>query len=243
MSATMSRKVDGLELGAKRRRVTAGAKKTAKGKAKSATTPARGGDGGVAPKPPPRPHARDNGLVHLTGREIGDPDARSAFESLCAPTADPSDVAHLHRVKYIGGGPGDPTILKPPEQIRAQKLRTTPRRYHPSQMTSRGVGFDSMFDRAFRIGLELQDAGIEMGWRPLGSEGSPAEQDRARVLRGLGYEEARTVLRPRLSVRGITNEEQALERAGSEMIRAAAFRSAAIEGTDEAVPEIADLEV
>jgi hypothetical protein len=244
MSATMSRKVDGLEAGAKRRAGARAKAKTngakgAKG-AKGGAGPkgggaTKGGDGGAAPVHDPSPHHRDNALVCLTNRDLLARDA-GAFDAFardaCLPTRDPDDTAHLHRVRYVGGAPGECVFLSNHE-VHTRKLRTSPRRYHPSQMTSRGVGFDSMYDRAYRVGVALQDQGVELGWRPVVSGRSAAEHDRALALAGLDRDAARNTLRPRHRLGGETADERTLESRASAILRRAGLDEDGEDTTEE----------
>lgn len=231
MSIAMSRKVEGLEAGAKRRaKAPKGSPNKTGPKPKAAAGVVQGGDGGAAPTHNPSPHHRDNALVCLTNRDLLDRDARAfhAFaQDACVPTQDPDDTAHLHRRRFPGahpGGAGAPgeLVFLTNGQVRQIKPHPAPvpRRYHPSQMTSRGVGFDSMYDLAYRVGMALQDQGVELGWRPVVSGRSAAEHDRARALAGLNRDQSRDRLRPRLREDDEADEQRAIRRETTALLRA-----------------------
>jgi len=71
--------------------------------------------------------------------------------SLCRPTPDRHDKAHAVR---------DPAgWLVPGVLVK----NATPRHYHPSQVTSRGMPFDSAYDEWDRTARTLEAAGINVG--------------------------------------------------------------------------------
>ena len=173
------------------------------------------------------PHWNDNNLVYLTGLDLNTTMPAEDFGVFLASlieTADPSDRAHTHRRLVDEGMPkadeSSWVLLSPVEidhPIGKNKRRTgkpkktTRRRYHPSQLTSRGVAFDSMYDRVFAIAKDLQSSGVSLGWT-VGREGdfSNAEQDRAKVLAGMNAREARAVFTQTTS-HAMSKEERDLE--------------------------------
>lgn len=193
----------------------------------------KGGDGGVYREPPEPRHWRDNGRVVLTGDGIRG-EALIGFVAGLAETIDPADRAHLIRQKYIKDhSPMTPhnSRLADPAVIETRYGSHPPgrlRRYHRSQMTSRGMPYDSMFDGAAQTAAALQIAlGIDLGWRtsypkpPKAEVVGANEYDRERMFRGLRSDQIRDLIRPRVGQR-MTAAERKLEREASDMLRAAA---------------------
>lgn len=192
--------------------------------------PMKGGDGG-AYRPPPEPrHWRDNGKVVLTGESIAGA-GWAAFGASLVETIDPADRAHLVRRRlYADHGPMTPanSALADPALLRARfggRMPGVPRRYHPSQVTSRGMPYDSMFDGAAATAARLQTAlGIDLGWRtryprPGREVYAAGELDRAGWLAGLDADEARRRVQRRCKVR-MTRDEVRLEREANAILRA-----------------------
>lgn len=185
-----------------------------------AFTPSRGGDGGVYRAPPTPKHWKDNARVVLTDAE----------PAACVPSPDPADTAHLVRVR-VGYDHGPATTinsrLADPAQILARfgddaERHCRRRRYHPSQVTSRGMPFDSMFDAAAALGARLQaDLNIDLGWRtayPRGTKTPVTADERARVFAGMDRAAVRDMVRPRTRQKR-TDQERALEAEASALIR------------------------
>lgn len=224
---------------------TTTARKTA-----GAFTPTRGGDGGVYRAPAEPKHFRDNGRVVLTGESIA-ADDRPAFVAALVDTIDPADRAHTERARlYADHGPCTPynSELADPATLRARYHGHAwghPRRYHPSQVTSRGMPYDSMFDDAAATAARLQGMlGIDLGWRTGfpgmgpgsgrggggsgrgggGGRGGDGGQiganahDREQMFAGMEPAQVRDLVRPRLAQR-MTPAEKTLERAASDLIR------------------------
>jgi hypothetical protein len=106
---------------------------------------------------------------------------------------------------------------------------TKPRRYHPSQVTSRGMPYDSMFDTAAQTAARLQQAlGIDLGWRTRYPRAeavvySEGELARAGWLAGMGANEARQRVQRRCRS-GMTPEEMRLEREANRLLGAGSGR-------------------
>lgn len=191
--------------------------------------PTKGGDGGAyVPRVRPR-HWDDNGKVVLTGEQIAG-SQREGFVASLVTTSDPSDRAHLER-DPVAGVPrelDEAWVLADPGLLRSRYHgRTLPgelRRYHPSQVTSRGIAYDSMFDGAALTAAYLQrELGIDLGWRtgfprPHRIEYAESELARARVFAGDPSEHgARRLVERRMKTR-MTREEAELEREANRLL-------------------------
>lgn len=194
-----------------------------------AFTPTKGGDGGAfVPRRMPA-HWEDNGRVVLTGDAIGGAD-RAGFEAGLVETRDPCDRAHLWR-EQLAGVPRElpeSMVLADHDMLRSRfhgrALPGEPRRYHASQVTSRGMPYDSMFDDAALTAARLQaDLGIDLGWRT----GFPRAQkrvyagceiERARALAGMEGKQARRMLERKVRVSMTTREFQ-LEQEANALLR------------------------
>lgn len=197
---------------------------------RKAFVPTKGGDGGVAVPRRRGPHWTDNGKVVLTGEQI--PRAhRAAFEAGLVRTTDPCDRAHLHRepLANIPRQLDEAWVLAEPglleSRFGAGKLPGQLRRYHRSQMTSRGVAYDSMFDGAAATAARLQgELDIDLGWRtqfprPERRQYAPTEVQRARALAGLTCLQARAVTQQSTRQSALTTAEIELEKAATRLIR------------------------
>lgn len=131
------------------------------------------------------------------------------------PTRDPFDMAHGVR---DGFGMLVPAAIRREGHIVLNRLvrHARPRRYHPSQMTSSGVGVDSMFDAWWESVKRLAYAGVL----------TTAHADHARALeaaessaRSAGIR-LRDILHQRTR-QDLTPEETAAEREASRILRAA----------------------
>lgn len=162
----------------------------------------------------PYAHSADNASVVLTG----------ADPASCSPTADPYDRAHLTYRKDSDGvrmlvpagvtGPRNSSLPRP-------GLLATPRLYHPSQMASSGVGFDSSFDDWAARAIRLQAQGIPMGVRLQNRrEETPDELAAAWESTLDPSESLRDKLRQRTSVR-VPRAEREAERSRRELEREA----------------------
>lgn len=130
----------------------------------------------------------DNARVVLTGANAVD----------CIPTPDKCDRAHSVR---DGAG-----WLVPGYLVK----NATPRRYHPSQLTSRGVPFDSSFDPWHKLQRKYRAAGINLGGGAMRFVGASSDE-RYRLAAELGGARA---LRDRLHQRTkceMTEQERQLE--------------------------------
>lgn len=170
------------------------------------------------PRLKPGPHWDDNDLVYLTGLDMNlemDAAAFGAFIGSLVETADPMDRAHKNR-RLIPGLLAhfeESWVLLSHGEIDHPKFRkqrrssVTRRRYHPSQLTSRGVSFDSMYDSVHAIAKGIQFAGINLGWN-MTSESYDSQGDRAKVLAGLTRDQARQILTPQMKDKMSEDEAQ-----------------------------------
>jgi hypothetical protein len=166
--------------------------------------------------------------VVLTGDGIGR-DAFEGFLAVLVETIDPADRAHLVRQRlYKDHGPFTPhnSMLAEPGVIMARYDRPPGRlrRYHPSQVTSRGMPYDSMFDGAALTATRLQHTlNIDLGWRTCFPRSPKTEQiganeyDRERMFRGLKSEQIRDIIRPRTRQR-MTPAEKKLDRQAAALL-------------------------
>ena len=180
--------------------------------------PTRGGDGGVYRAPPEPRHWRDNGKIVLTG---------AADDGTLVSTIDPDDLAHLVRQRLCADhGPMTPfnSRLADPDMVRLADT-ATPRRYHRSQVTSRGMPYDSMYDHAAAVAARLQrDLGIDLGWRtcyprcPRVVVAAATTADRARLFAGLTARQTRDLVTPKTRQR-CTRREAELSAMADALIR------------------------
>jgi hypothetical protein len=144
-----------------------------------------------------RRHEHDNALVVLTG----------AARSTCVPTPDKCDRAHV--------------LTNPGGMLyRGDRVQTAiPRHYHPSQITSRGMPFDSMYDEWARLVSKYADAGINLGGGAVRFVGASLEE-RAALASHLGGADAmRAVLHQRTHCE-MSPHELALEEQASAILKA-----------------------
>ena len=193
-------------------------------------------------------HWNDNGRVYLTGLDLNThgpvqlrAEAFKAFLDSLVATADPLDRAHTHRRKIFEDAPeaiDESFVLLDHQQIdhpldkngrrTGKPKKTTRRRYHPSQLTSSGVAFDSMYDAAFDIARTFQAVGINLGWEVLREgDASRAEHDRNSVVKGLSRDGFRSVLAPRIRDMEMDEGERKLQAEASAMLRKAGFKELA----------------
>ena len=179
-------------------------------------------------------HWNDNGRVYLTGLDLNttmDAESFGAFLASLIETADPLDRAHTHRrlvdekaLRHVQ----ESWVFKSPMEIdhplnkngrrTGKPLKTTRRRYHPSQLTSRGAAFDSMYDAVHEIASRFQSVGVNLGWVTTKSgEYSAGETDRAKVLAGIDSRAAEAILEPKTTQK-MTKEERQLEAAASAIL-------------------------
>lgn len=177
-----------------------------------------------------------NDRVWLTGMDINttmSAEDFAAFVGSLVETADERDRAHKCRRLIEEGMPrhlGESFVLLSHDELdhlirkSSKKPKVTRRRYHPSQLTSRGVAFDSMYDNAFRIAQEMHNEGVNLGWgvRRIGSP-SGAEHDRAQVLAGMSRDEARALLNGKIT-ETMTERERSLEYQATRLIHDAENR-------------------
>lgn len=169
--------------------------------------PRRGGDGGTPPVHLRRrrgPLGPSNTDRILTGRSIR---SRDAFEASLVPTRDVHDRAHA----VTAPGKDGQRRLVSARALPSHQAR--PRLYHPSQMSSRGVAYDSVPDETYEREKWLRDEGVEL------------HRVRTSVvveyaIEMFGADAVRSMLRPRTKIGGMTPAEVELEREASRLLQA-----------------------
>jgi hypothetical protein len=185
----------------------------------------KGGDGGTYVKRKRKRFWKANGQVYVTGLDIRDGEALGAFLASLVETKDKCDRAHNKKRLIVPGLPeqsDDSWTLVPLCELtgRPGPLPGRLRRYHPSQMTSRGVAFDSMYDHVALVTMYYRAQGIELGMRTMHGRHARSEHDRAIALSGLSVHEARAMTQQRTD-QELTAEERSLEDQATELIERA----------------------
>lgn len=182
----------------------------------------KGGDGGTYVKRKRGRFWKANSRVYLTGLDITDAEPLMRFLDALVETADPADRAHSKRRLIVPGLPpqaDDSWTLVPLCELARRGLRLPGRlrRYHPSQLTSRGVAFDSMYDHVAQVTAFYRSQGIELGMRTMHAKHSRSEHDRAVALSGLNVNEARAMIQQRTD-QEMTASERSLENQATELL-------------------------
>lgn len=154
----------------------------------------------VRKKPRRYAHSEDNGRVVLTCI------VRREEMRACVPTPDPHDRAHL-AMDATG-------YLLPAFDVPSAR----PRRYPQSQLTSRGVPFDSAYDDWAKNAKELTVAGINVGLGATRFIGASADAREALAKSMGGARQLRDRLEPQTTQSDMTAQELALERRASAML-------------------------
>lgn len=142
-----------------------------------------------------RRYEHDNGLVVLTG----------AARASCVPSPDKCDRAHL--------------LMTPTHMFyRGDRVpNATSRHYHPSQVTSRGMPFDSAYDEWARLVSKYADAGINLGGGAVRFVASSVEERAEMASRMGGPDVLRAVLHQRTRC-DMSPREMELEREASRLL-------------------------
>lgn len=157
-------------------------------------------DSGVAEEARPRHQGAANRRLVLT---CVTPDMVSA--GVLKPTADPADRAHGKMgTNTDRGGLSFYGFLPAARRGVAVAIEeAAPREYHPTQMTSRGVGHDSAFDELHEAQLRL--AGIPgIGRGEVEEMHGDAERELHRAIAAMGPREFMAATRRRVMGLGVT---------------------------------------